>query len=319
MSAGWAKWLVVTALGVSLANGASAQSADAGVPAPAVDAGPAPDAAAPSAAADAAGPPPEGAEAVDAPPSAAQGTAPAPTPSPSTTSTSPATATPARPSGQGAAPTPLQAAATEPSRASSPSPAERADEEEPEAEDRFRFMYLELSAGYSWINLAVLKEQDFVPEFQKIEGSGFSLGGGAGFFISFLTLGIQADWANHDGFDVGTASLDLGIRIPTPHVEPYLRAGVGYAWLFNLEATDASGAALWSEAPTIRGVAFDFGVGLDIMISRLVAIGLGVDVGVFNVNREGGRLANPTGVTLEDNGDAVGIQVSGLVQLNLHF
>ncbi|MAQ17409.1 MAG: hypothetical protein CMN30_21765 [Sandaracinus sp.] len=245
----------------------------------------------------------------------ATGATPAPTGAGATTSANSPEATGA------ASTTPRDAARTDaPAAPRRAAPAERTeDDAEEEDDDRFRFAYLEVAAGYSWINLGVIKQEDFVPEFQRVSGNGFALGGGAGFFISFLTLGVQAEWANHDGFDVGTVALDLGIRIPTPFIEPYIRAGVGYAWLFNLEGTDASGEPLWVDTPSIRGVAVDVGLGFDFMITELVAIGIGVDVALFNVSRDGGTVTDPAMVTLEDHGDAVGIQVSSFIQLNLHF
>jgi len=257
---------------------------------------------------------PEPAEETDTPPSStASGSSPTgtrPTPTPTATTTTPTETT-----------TPRRAAATNASRAPRRRPAAVPTDDEPEEEeDRFRFAYLEASVGYSWINMAVIKQENFVPEFQTLEGSGFAVGGGAGFFISFVTLGLQAEWANHNGFDVGTVSLDLGIRIPTPFIEPYLRAGLGYVWLFDLEASDPmTGDQLWTEAPSIRGVVVDIGLGFDFMITPLVAVGIGADVALFNVSRSGGNPTNPGMVTLEDDGDAVGVQVSALAQLNLHF
>lgn len=207
------------------------------------------------------------------------------------------------------------AAATDASRAPRRSPAvdEDATEEE-EEEDRFRFAYLEVSGGLSWINLAVINQDNFVPEFDTMKGTGFAVGGGAGFFLSFVTLGLQAEYANHDGFDVGVVALDLGIRIPTPFIEPYIRVGVGYAWLFNLDRP------IWSDIGSIRGVCADVGLGFDFMITKLLALGIGVDAAVFNVRRSGTSGAPRVGmVVLEEDGDAVGIQVSALAQLNLHF
>ena len=187
---------------------------------------------------------------------------------------------------------------------------EAVDDEE---EDRFRVFYLEVSAGYVWSNLGVIKNENFVPEIQKIKGSGYGFGAGAGFFVSFLTLGVQAEWARHGAFDLGTVTLDLGIRLPTPHLEPYLRAGIGYAWLSNMdEFQDEDDAA-------IRGVAVDIGLGFDYMISPLVAVGIAGDVALFNVRRRGVSGRPTTDIVLEDDGDAIGIQVSALLQLNLHF
>ncbi len=213
--------------------------------------------------------------------------------------------------------TPRQTAQTDASRAPRREEALGDDDEEAleeEEEDRFRFAYLEASAGMSWINLAVINQDNFVPEFETMKGTGFAVGGGAGFFLSFVTLGLQAEYANHDGFDVGVVALDLGIRIPTPHIEPYLRVGIGYAWLFNLDRP------VWDDVGSIRGVCADIGLGFDFMITSLVAIGIGVDAAVFNVRRAGTSGAPMVAsVVLEEDGDAVGIQVSALAQLNLHF
>lgn len=217
----------------------------------------------------------------------------------------------------GSTTTPRRAAETDASRAprrQSPADDEEAEDEE-EEEDRFRFAYLEVSGGMSWINLAVINQDNFIPEFETLKGTGFAVGGGAGFFLSFVTLGLQAEYANHDGFDVGVVALDLGIRIPTPHIEPYLRVGVGYAWLFNLDGM------MWpADVGSIRGVCADIGLGFDFMITHLIAVGIGVDAALFNVRRSGVSGAPRVGtVVLEEDGDAVGVQVSALAQLNLHF
>jgi len=188
------------------------------------------------------------------------------------------------------------------------------EEEEEEERDHFRAFYLEISLGYVWANLGVLRQDNLVPELQSVQGSGYGFGAGFGFFVSFLTLGVQAEYARHDGFDIGTATLDLGIRIPTPHIEPYLRAGVGYAWLSNLRDFPRE-----SDDP-IRGVAVDVGAGFDFQLSRAVALGIGVDVALFNVRRRGVEgIPSPSGVVLTEDGDALGIQVSTLAQLSFHF
>lgn len=213
-----------------------------------------------------------------------------------------------------AAPSPRETAARQPGEGPRMEDQVQAEPEEAEEEeDRFRLFYLEISAGYVWSNLGVIKNENFVPDIQKIEGSGYGFGAGAGFFISFLTLGIQAEWARHGAFDLGTVTLDLGIRLPTPHLEPYLRAGIGYAWLSNLDNFQEEGDA------AIRGVAVDIGLGFDYMISPLVAVGIGGDVSLFNVRRKGVSGRPTTDIVLEDDGDAIGIQVSALLQLNLHF
>ena len=143
------------------------------------------------------------------------------------------------------APTPEEAAAEAPADAPPPEGgvASEATEEGPAApgevpeeaedDDRFRAFYLEASAGYSWINLGAIRNDNLVPDLMQIRSSGYAFGAGFGLWIKFITLGLQAEIARHDGFDFGTAVLDLGIRLPTPFLEPYIRAGLGFAWLFN--------------------------------------------------------------------------------------
>ncbi|MEM1415190.1 MAG: hypothetical protein AAGH15_09830 [Myxococcota bacterium] len=224
-------------------------------------------------------------------------------------------------------PTPEEAARTTtevpPAEAGDEASADENEEEEDDG-DRLRLFYLEVSAGYSWINLGAIRNDNLVPDIEQIKSSGYAVGAGFGFFVSFLTLGIQAEVARHDGFDFGTAVLDLGIRIPTPLVEPYIRAGLGFAWLFNPSGglfEDAAGA-VWEGRQAIRGVVLDVGLGFDFMINELVAIGVGADASLFNVRRsgaDGSDVLSPTSIRLEDDGDSIGVQVSALLQLSLHF
>ncbi len=197
-----------------------------------------------------------------------------------------------------------------PDRGPRRAPEEEVDEEE---EDRTRVFYLEASAGYTYANLGVIKNDNLVPEIQRLEGHGWALGAGGGFFVSLFTLGVQFEYANHDEFDLGTLTLDVGIRIPTPHIEPYLRVGIGYAWLtgldnFREEADDP-----------IRGVAVDLGLGFDFQINKLAAIGIGADVALFNVRRAGVDGPPVPSVEIGEDGDAIGVNVSGLASLSLHF
>ena len=197
-------------------------------------------------------------------------------------------------------PTPEEAAAADaPDRGvpeggeavSESAPADGAEDAE-DAEDegkRFRAFYLEASAGYSWINLGAIRNDNLVPDLMQIRSSGYAFGAGFGLWIKFITLGLQAEVARHDGFDFGTAVLDLGIRIPTPFIEPYIRAGLGFAWLFNPSGglfEDASGV-VWEGEQAIRGVVLDVGLGFDFIVSDLVAIGIGADASLFNVRRAG--------------------------------
>lgn len=237
-------------------------------------------------------------------------TAPAPSPAPATTSTQPATTTQTQPA-PSTRPTPSTA------QASTSGPTETALEEDDDADvgrhNRLRVFYLELSGGYSWVKLGLLRETNLVPDVTRLNESGYTVGGGLGFFISFVTLGVQAQVARHDSFDLGTVMLDLGIRLPTRHLEPYFRFGIGYAWLFNNNIIP--GMSL-----DVRGVAANLGFGFDYMITPLIAIGVGADATLFNVRRAGVNGAPIiTSIDLSEDGDAVGVQISALAQLSFHF
>ncbi len=250
--------------------------------------------------------------------------APAP-PAPAPAAPAPAAPAPAAPApAERPAPAPRSGADVSPSSTSTTTaaaaaasgPTETALDTDEEADEgrhnRFRLFYLEASAGFSWIKLGLIRENNLVPEIERVDDSGFAVGGGAGFFVSFLTLGVQGEVAMHDRFNFGTVTLDLGIRIPTPHLEPYLRVGIGYAWIFN--------SSLLPVDVTIRGVVADIGLGFDYMISPLVAIGIGADASLFNVRRAGvSGVPVPTSIDLTEDGDAIGVQISALAQLSLHF
>jgi hypothetical protein len=265
-----------------------------------------------------------GAQALEVPPdpdpAPAARPAPASTPGPASATTQPATSTPpATQPAPNTQPTPSTA------QASTSGPTETVIEEDDGADvgrhNRLRLFYFELSGGYSWVKLGLLRESNLVPEIARLNESGFTVGGGLGFFIKFLTLGLQGQVARHDSFDLGTVMLDLGIRLPTRTLEPYFRFGIGYAWLFN-NAAMYGGATVPSGALNIRGVAANLGFGFDYMITRAVAIGVGADATVFNVRRggvSGAPIISGIDVDLSEEGDAVGVQISALVQLSFHF
>jgi len=243
----------------------------------------------------------------DPPPTSPTGTptpAPTPAPPPAQPRTTPATST---------TPTPATAQTATTGPTESALEDDESTDEGPGRHNRRRFFYLEASAGFSWIKLGLMREDNLIPDIDTLDDSGYALGGGAGFFVSFITLGVQAEVAMHSNFSLGTVLLDLGIRLPTPHLEPYLRFGIGYAWMFNSNLIPGVDVA-------IRGVAANLGIGFDYMISPLVAIGIGGDATVINVRRSGiSGIPSPANIDLSEEGDAIGLQVSAMVQLSLHF
>jgi hypothetical protein len=252
-------------------------------------------------------------EAPDTQPSAPPlATTPAPAPAPAPAPTPP----PAQPR---TTPPPSTTASPSTAQQSTTGPTESALDEDETTDDgvgrhnRRRFFYLEASAGYSWVKLGLIRENNLVPDVERLNDTGYAIEGGAGFFVSFITLGIQAEVAMHSNFNLGTVLLDLGIRLPTKHLEPYFRFGIGYAWLFNSNLIPGVNE-------TIRGVAANLGIGFDYMVSPLFAIGVGGDATLFNVRRSGvNGVPAITDIDISEEGDAIGLQISALVQLSLHF
>ena len=187
----------------------------------------------------------------------------------------------------------------------------RADEDE-DSERKRRF-YLEASAGYNWVHIEAINQDNFLPAGTASADHGAAVGGGFGFFVGAFTLGGQMEWAMHSNFDLGTVALDIGFRIPSPHVEPYFRIGGGYAWMANVAVSGL-------ELGNVHGGLIDVGAGFDFQINDLVAIGAGADFAFFLMRRGGIIGGIDTGnIDTTLDGTAVGYQISVLGSVSLHF
>lgn len=140
-------------------------------------------------------------------------------------------------------------------------------------------------------------------------------GAALGFRIYFLTLGARATIASYFGFEIGTAGLDVALHLPIPLISPYLRVGLGYAWM---------GDADWSDpglsSTDVHGLYADVGLGLNIKLARILSIGAGFDAAFLNLGRQsirdGGTISD---VNLEESGDAVGFQLRLHAHITLHI
>jgi hypothetical protein len=254
---------------------------------------------------------------------AAEETEPAPPPSEpasgstGTTSGEPSATAPAH-TGQGAAQGGSSPAPTMP-----PPKSVTTSDDEPEEEDDPRdtdILWLEPQFGYSYVNLAVFKQSNFLPAAERREDNGYFVGLGLGFRIKFFTLGGRVAFAQYSDFDVGTAGLDLGFRIPIGAFEPYVRLGIGYGWVGNADYSDPG-----VSQTDVFGLAADAGAGLDIYFNEYFAIGLGMDAAVLNLTRQdvrdgcSGGVCDPGNFNLEEDGDAVGLQLRAHVHLSVHL
>jgi hypothetical protein len=235
---------------------------------------------------------PMGAARADAPASAATSTATATATPPAVTSTS---AAPARSANAGRA----------------------AEEEESDGRDA-DLIWVEAVGGYSYVNMRAIRYDNLYPSVVALSGSGFGGGLAAGVRFSFVSLGARATIASYEGFDVGTAAAEITLRLPTPVVEPWVRAGFGYGW-HGTANYDTPGLS----QTNVYGYVIQAAAGLDIYLGKFFAIGAGFDVDILNLSRQaltlGAGMASPTGVDLTKDGNAVGLQLRGHLAASLHF
>jgi hypothetical protein len=187
-------------------------------------------------------------------------------------------------------------------------------DEEEEDEDSWGVFYLQALGGYSFANVVQFSQENFVPEATELSGSGLFGGVGAGFRIYWITLGAQATLASYFGFELGTVGLDVGLHLPIPVVQPYLRVGIGYAWMGDADYSDPM-----LSRTDVYGYAIDAGLGLDIKLARFLSLGAGFDVAFLNMTRQALTDGNVTGVDIQEDGDAVGLQIRLHAQLTFHI
>lgn len=187
-------------------------------------------------------------------------------------------------------------------------------DEEEEDEDSWGVFYLQALGGYSFANVVQFSQENFVPEATELSGSGLFGGVGAGFRIYWITLGAQATLASYFGFELGTVGLDVGLHLPIPVVQPYLRVGIGYAWMGDADYSDPM-----LSRTDVYGYAIDAGLGLDIKLARFLSLGAGFDAAFLNMTRQALTDGNVTGVDIQEDGDAVGLQIRLHAQLTFHI
>jgi hypothetical protein len=217
-----------------------------------------------------------------------------------------------------AAPTTPSASAAPPASSGTPAGRARADEEEESDGRDADLLWVEAIAGYSYVNMRAIAYDNLYPSVVALSGSGYGGGLAAGVRLSFVSIGARATLASYEGFEVGTAAAEITLRLPTPVVEPWVRAGFGYGWHGNANYDEPS-----LSQTNVYGYVIQAAAGLDIYLGRFFAIGAGFDVDVLNLSRQaltlGPGMASPTGVDLTKDGNAVGLQLRGHVAASLHF
>lgn len=250
-------------------------------------------------------------EPLDAPPPREAAPTPEPTPTPEAAPTPEPTATPSTASSSAARDD--RAEARRQPEADVP---DVPDEEDEEAdEDSYGVVYIQPRFGYSFVNMIAFSQENFIPEAERIQGSGFHGGLGLGFRFYWLTLGAYVDLARFPDFHIGVVGPEVALHFPIPVVQPYLRVALGYAWVGNPNFDEPS----LSET-TVTGLAAEAGFGLDVKLSRALSLGAGADIAFLNLTRQGVAGARTIGaVDLEENGDSVGLMLRISAQLTLHI
>jgi hypothetical protein len=180
-------------------------------------------------------------------------------------------------------------------------------------------LWIEGGLGWSYVDLVQFDNSNFIPAAEELSGQGFTGFVGAGIRLAtILTLGAKASLSSYTNFDVGTLVADIGLRLPAPTIEPYLRVGLGYGWV---------GAADYqvpeNSDTSVFGLVAEAGAGLDIYLDKIFAIGAGIDAAFLNLGRQRVEDCAPScmidTVTFDEDGDAVGLQLRAHGHASLHF
>lgn len=196
---------------------------------------------------------------------------------------------------------------------------QRLEDEDDDGRDS-DILWIEAFVGYSYANLIQFRQENFLPEAATLESSGYTAGGAAGFRVKFLMIGARAGIGAYDGFDIGTILAEIHLRLPVPVVEPYIRAGFGFAWLGTVNYDSPK-----DSETTVNGLAVDAGLGLDVYLGDYFAVGGGIDASFLNMTRQSIAMGcnagdcSPTTVDLEEDGDSIGLQIRATVHASLHF
>lgn len=230
------------------------------------------------------------------------------------------------PANAGAQSTPSQeqgAAAVEPAAETTARPEARADEGRSPPRERRRRRHREDSAGgrdfdllwfgpevgLSIVNLKMISYDGLLPAEATVKDTGLAFGAVAGVKLKILSVGLHLAVGQFSDFDVWAINLDGQIRIPLGVVEPYIRLGIGYAFL------GAFSTRVDTQVVDVDGWDIQPGFGIDLYPSDFFSLGGGVDFTILNLS----STDSPTAVDLTQDGAAVGVAVFVQAKAALHF
>ena len=162
--------------------------------------------------------------------------------------------------------------------------------------------------GLSVVDLKMISYDQLLPREVDVRENGLGFGAVAGLRLKILSVGLHLAVGQFSEFDVWAINLDGQLRIPLGFVEPYLRLGIGYAFLGSFQGTDLDGV-------TVNGWDAQLGFGIDLYPVTFFSIGAGADFTILNLS----RTDSITSVDLLQDGAAVGVAVWLQAKAALHF
>jgi len=147
------------------------------------------------------------------------------------------------------------------------------------------WVWLNVEGGFSHVGLQTFNvdEENFTAGFTSTSASGGMIGAGLGMRLIFFTLGARGRIGFYKDWQIFSAGGELGFHVPLGRVEPHLSFGGGYAGLGSIQGV-VDGAA---DAISIRGFYVRATGGLDVYITPVLSLGLGVSWEVLGLTRPG--------------------------------
>lgn len=191
--------------------------------------------------------------------------------------------------------------------------------EQAEHEDSGRglqFVWLAPDVGFQFVVLDGLSNDELVDE-RVGSASGLAFGGTAGVRWLFYTLGARFRYGLLNEFSIWSLGGDVGLRVPLGDFEPYALLGGSYVSLGAFSADDALRALGASTELEAQGFSLRLGGGFDYYVTPVFSTGISVDAESLFLSRDAVR--GDTGTLYDEAGSAVGLAVTSMAVLALHF
>ncbi len=196
--------------------------------------------------------------------------------------------------------------------------------ERSEREDSGRglqFVMLHTDVGFQWLSFNALSDSDLVDgSLVADDAMGLAVGAGLGFRLLYLTLGGRFRFGLLDNAKLWSAGLEANLRIPKGAFEPYVLLGAGFTQVASFEGEDAV-FALGEKRDDLGANGFNvrLGGGFDYFITPVFSAGVRADADLLLLSRSAVVTVADTESIYEQDGSAIGLAVTGLASLGLHF